>query len=99
MITQKKMGTKEKVSAFEITIQQRNIIGCRALSGESVLEMSEEFKINREFIYSQKARIKELIESDENLLKSPVAILDKQMVETNKTIAEFCKQLNISTPF
>ena len=25
--------------------------------------------------------------------------LDKQMVETNKTIAEFCKQLNIATPF
>jgi len=36
---------------------------------------------------------------DINKLAGELVELDKQMVETNKTIAEFCKQLNISTPY
>jgi type I restriction enzyme M protein len=36
---------------------------------------------------------------DLNKLAGELADLDKQMIETNQTIAEFCKQLNISTPF
>ena len=36
---------------------------------------------------------------DINKLAEELVELDKQMAETNKTIAEFCKQLNISTPF
>jgi len=36
---------------------------------------------------------------DLNLLAGELVELDKQMNETNKTIAEYCKQLNISTPF
>jgi len=36
---------------------------------------------------------------DINILAGELVTLDKQMAETNKTIADFCKQLNISTPF
>ncbi|HEY3371691.1 MAG TPA: type I restriction-modification system subunit M [Prolixibacteraceae bacterium] len=36
---------------------------------------------------------------DINKMSGELVELDKQMDETNKTIAEFCKQLNISTPF
>jgi len=36
---------------------------------------------------------------DINELAGELVELDKQMIETNKTIAEFCRQLNISTPF
>jgi type I restriction enzyme M protein len=36
---------------------------------------------------------------DINKLTRELVELDKQMVETNKTLAEFCQQLNISTPF
>lgn len=36
---------------------------------------------------------------DINKLAGELVTLDKQMAETNKTIADFCKQLNISTPF
>jgi type I restriction enzyme M protein len=36
---------------------------------------------------------------DINKLAEELVALDLQMAETNKTIANFCKQLNISTPF
>lgn len=36
---------------------------------------------------------------DINKLAAELVELDKQMIETNKTISNFCKQLNISTPF
>jgi len=36
---------------------------------------------------------------DINKLADELVSLDLQMAETNKTIADFCKQLNISTPF
>jgi len=36
---------------------------------------------------------------DINKLAGELVDLDKKMIETSKTIAEFCKQLNISTPF
>ncbi len=36
---------------------------------------------------------------DINKLAGELVTLDLQMAETNKTIADFCKQLNISTPF
>lgn len=36
---------------------------------------------------------------DINKLAEELVALDQQMAETNKTIAEFCRQLNISTPF
>lgn len=36
---------------------------------------------------------------DINQLAGELVELDLQMAETNKTIAEFCKELNISTPF
>jgi len=36
---------------------------------------------------------------DLNKLAGELVDLDQQMIETNQTIAEFCKQLNISTPF
>ena len=36
---------------------------------------------------------------DINQLANNIVELDKQMIATDKTIAEFCKQLNISTPF
>lgn len=36
---------------------------------------------------------------DIDAIAAELVELDKQMLETNKTIAEFCKQLNISTPF
>ena len=75
------MYTNEKIPASQITTESRNIMGCKALVGNSVMSIAEEYKTNREFVYSQKARIQQLIESDEKLMETPVIILDKQMIE------------------
>lgn len=75
------MYTKEKFSASQITIEHRNRIGFKVLAGGSVTAVAGEYKVNREFVYSQKARIKQLIETDKKLLKTPTVALDKQMVE------------------
>lgn len=75
------MKTKEKVLANNINLKERNIIGCKAIVGESVSNISEEYKINREFVYNQKKRIAELLESEETFIKTPAVILDKSMIE------------------
>jgi len=75
------MITKGKVPASEITIHQRNIMGFRALSGDSVTKMAQEYGTNRQFIYTQKARISDLVKSDEKPSKCPCIILDKQAIE------------------
>ena len=36
---------------------------------------------------------------DINAIAAALKTLDKDMAETDKTIAAFCKELNISTPF
>jgi len=75
------MLTNEKILASQITIENRNQIGFKVLAGGSVTTIAEEYKINREFVYSQKERIKLLVQSDKKLLEAPVVVLDKQMIE------------------
>jgi hypothetical protein len=75
------MITKGKVPASKIPIQQRNIMGIRALSGDSVTEIAQECGTNRQFVYSQKARVKRLVEPDEKTSKYPCVILDKQAIK------------------
>jgi hypothetical protein len=75
------MKTKEKVLAINITTEQRNIIGCKAVSGTSVIEISDEHQTNREFVYSQKKRISMIIEKNSILAKETVVIIDESMKE------------------
>ena len=75
------MHTKEKVSASEIKRENRNQIGYKVLVGGSATAIAEEYKTNREFVYSQKTRIQQLVKSDEKLFQTPVVVLDKQMIE------------------
>jgi len=75
------MKTKEKVLAINITETERNIIGCKAISGTSAIDLSNEYGINREFIYSQKNRINNIIELNSKLYKETIVILDEAMKE------------------
>ena len=65
----------------EMPVEQKNIIGMKALSGSSVTKLSQEFEVNRVFVYTQKSRIKEILESEEPSSNIPVVELDKRMVE------------------
>jgi hypothetical protein len=75
------MITNEKTSAAQISTEQRDLIGIRALSGEPVIEIADEFNIYRQFIYTQKARVSALIEEGKHTPKDPIVVLDKKMVE------------------
>ena len=75
------MITNEKTSAAKICPEQRDLIGIRVICGESVTEIANEFNINREFIYTQKARVIALIEAGKHAPKDPVIVLDKKMVD------------------
>src|SRR5674476_1644140 len=65
----------------EMPVEQKNIIGMRALSGSSVTKLSQEFEVNRVVVYTQKSRIKEIIESEELYSNIPVVALDQRMIE------------------
>ena len=65
----------------EMPVEQKNIIGMKALSGSSVTKLSQEFEVNRVFVYTQKSRIKEILESEEPYLNIPVVALDQRMIE------------------
>jgi hypothetical protein len=65
----------------EMPVEQKNIIGMKALSGSSVTKLSQEFDVNRVFIYAQKSRIKEMLESEKLSSTIPLVELDKRMVE------------------
>jgi tetratricopeptide (TPR) repeat protein len=75
------MKTKEKVFANNINTEERNLIGCKALAGESVTVISQEHKINREFVYNQKKRIEKILESKEHNVEASMVILNKKMIE------------------
>jgi len=53
----------------------------KALSGSSVTKVSQEFDVNRVFVYAQKSRIKEILESESPSINIPVVELNKRMVE------------------
>lgn len=75
------MKTKEKVLASNITEATRNIMGCKAISGTSAIDISQEYQINREFVYSQKKRVSKIIEMNSKRYKDPTIILDEAMKE------------------
>ncbi len=49
------VNKKEKI----LTNSERFLLGCKALGGKSITELSEETQISREWIYQQKRRIEE----------------------------------------
>lgn len=65
----------------EVPVEQKNIIGMKALSGSSVTKLSQEFEVNRVFVYTQKSRIKKILESEEPYSNIPVVALDQRMIE------------------
>jgi hypothetical protein len=75
------MKTKEKVLAVDINVEERNLIGCKALSGTSVTVISQQHKINREFVYNQKKRIAKVLEAQEHNVEASRIVLDKHMIE------------------
>jgi hypothetical protein len=79
--TQENMKTKEKVLAVDINAEERNLIGCKALAGASVTVISQEHKINREFIYNQKKRISKVLEAEKHNVEASSVVLDKHMIE------------------
>src|SRR5665648_1219871 len=65
----------------EMPVEQKNIIGMKALSGSSVTKLSQEFEVNRVFVYAQKSRIKEMLESESPYSNRPVVEFDQRMIE------------------
>ncbi len=66
---------KESITAIELgvnkkekklTNKERFLLGCKALGGKSVAELSEDTQISREWIYEQKRRIEKEAESLDN---------------------------------
>lgn len=75
------MKTKEKVLAINITEADRNIMGCKAIAGTSAIDISKEYQINREFVYSQKKRVSNIIEINSKRYKDPIVVLDEAAKE------------------
>lgn len=75
------MKIKEKVFANNITKEERNKIGCKAVSGIPANEIADEWSINREFVYSQKRRIESIIEANCKYVNKDIIILDEKMKE------------------
>lgn len=75
------MKTKEKVLAINITDAERIIMGCKAIAGNSVIEIANAYQINREFVYTQKKAISNIIELNSKRYKEPIVILNETMKE------------------
>lgn len=66
---------QEKNFAKDFSKEEIFVIGCKANAGESITGLSKEYKINREFIYNQKNKIKELIFKELTKEESTLGIL------------------------
>src|SRR5690554_6888168 len=66
-----------------IPMEERIILGCRALAGENVSELSREYDTNREFVYTQKDKVREILNENYNTPKpkEPVLVLDAETIE------------------
>jgi predicted DNA-binding protein YlxM (UPF0122 family) len=79
-----KNETKTLVSS--IKNEERIVLGCKAISGISVTEISSEYRVNRQFIYDQKNKVEDILDKTFNKTeeKAQVLILDENTIE--KTI-------------
>lgn len=66
-----------------IAIEQRIILGCRGLAGENISELAREYDTNREFVYTQRDKVRDTLHQYFNApkLTEPVLILDKEFLE------------------
>jgi hypothetical protein len=82
------LGTESEIKILGSSIEKeaRIVLGCKAISGISVTDMATENNINRQFVYDQKDKVKNILntEFNETKAKSPVLKLDKKTIE--KTI-------------
>ncbi len=72
------VNEKEKI----LINRERFMLGCKALGGKSVTELSEETQINREWIYEQKRRI----EKEARSLDTRESVISKN--RGNRDVAE-----------
>jgi hypothetical protein len=63
--------------------EQRIILGCKANVGENVSELSQEYNTNRQFVYTQKTKVQELLDDEFDVPPPPVPCiqLDKNIIE------------------
>jgi hypothetical protein len=79
-------GNKGKVLASSFSNEERIMFGCKAFAGMPVKKLAEEAGINREFIYTQKTKLKEILKNGFRAQQQneQVLILDDKTI--NKTI-------------
>lgn len=63
--------------------EERIIIGCRAVGGENITRIAEEFKTNRVFIYTQKEKTLKTIEEnfDKEKQNAPVVLMNDSLIK------------------
>ncbi len=66
---------------YNLSVEEKNTIGYKALAGQSVTAISKEHGVNRTFVYKQKDRIKEIVENEENKHSEKTIILNNQMIK------------------
>jgi len=78
--------SETKILGSSIEKESRIVLGCKAISGISVTDMATEHNINRQFVYDQKHKVKNILDKEFNSEKStaPVLILDENTIK--KTI-------------
>lgn len=75
------MKTKEKVLAMNIKHEERNLIGCKAIVGDSITYIAREHKTNREFVYKQKQKVEKALEYSKHNEETQIVFIDKKFIE------------------
>jgi len=71
-----------KVLVNSINSNERIILGCRAICGESVKEIAYEANTNRQFIYDQKSKVDGVLQQNFNKKESniPVILMSEKLI-------------------
>lgn len=65
-----------------INKNERIILGCQALSGESVTKIAKKNNTNREFVYEQKAKVTTILNKnfDEKEITTPIILMNEKLI-------------------
>lgn len=70
----------KKRNSSEIDFETKDIIGCKAVAGESISELAVKYNVNRNFVYSEKMRVQEVLKSSRTTPKGQCLILTKDLI-------------------
>lgn len=75
------MKTNLKESKTNSEFDINDIIGCKAVAGESITDIAKEYKVDRNFVYRQKSRVQNALIEHKNTPKEQTIIITKELVK------------------